>query len=76
MPTIEKTYIGEGCRGSACTLAHCADCDQCAQVGPGLLMVCADLGDGAFLSVLCDSCWHRRQYRAELERRRRARRSA
>jgi hypothetical protein len=32
-------------------------------------LVFADLGDGAMLAVLCDQCWHRMQYRAELKRR-------
>ncbi len=44
-------------------------CDDCHAVGR-LLIVWGDLGRGAFLAVLCDVCWHRRQYRAELERRR------
>lgn len=39
-------------------------------------MVVADLGEGAFLDILCETCWHRRQYRAELKRRLEERRSA
>jgi len=35
-----------------------------------LSIVAADLGNGAFLKILCATCWHRRQYRAELEERR------
>jgi hypothetical protein len=44
-------------------VAKCADCgtDQ------NLLIVCADVGFGAFLEVLCEVCWHRRQYRAHLQ---------
>jgi hypothetical protein len=44
-------------------------CEDCGSRGP-LLLVAADLGFGAFLALLCDTCWHRRQYRAELEKRR------
>lgn len=50
-------------------VAHCDDCGV-ADSSRQLLIVVADLGRGAFLAVLCDPCWHRRQYRAELERRR------
>lgn len=44
----------------------CQDCSSDAPAG-GLLIVSADLGNGAFLAVLCDICWHRRQYRAKLQ---------
>jgi hypothetical protein len=46
-------------------LVPCADCGAFHN----LLIVCADLGDGAFLDVLCATCWHRRQYLAELKKR-------
>ncbi len=46
-----------------CPDTHCADCDDCRQP---LLLVSADLGHGAFLSILCETCWHRRKYRAQL----------
>jgi len=46
--------------------AECQDCWTTEE----LLIVTADLGQGAFLAVLCETCWHRRQYRAELEKRR------
>lgn len=47
-------------------------CDNChGQLE--LSIVVADLGNGAFLRVLCATCWHRLQYRAHLlELRRRA----
>jgi hypothetical protein len=52
-------------------------CQDCGHANDGsLLMVSAELGDGAFLAVLCETCWHRRQYRAELQRRAIARRLA
>jgi len=44
----------------------CKDCGT----KDDLLIVSADLGKGAFLAVLCGVCWWRRQYRAELEKRR------
>jgi hypothetical protein len=44
----------------------CTDCGT----QENLLIVWADLGRGAFIKVLCEVCWHRRQYRAELEERR------
>ena len=43
-------------------------CEDCPALD-NLLIVVADLGEGAFLAVLCETCWHRRQYRAELEKR-------
>jgi hypothetical protein len=43
-------------------------CDDCGAI-EALLLVSADLGRGAFLAVLCETCWHRRQYRVELEQR-------
>jgi hypothetical protein len=46
-----------------------SSCDDCGATKQ-LLIVAADLGRGAFLAVLCETCWHRRQYRAELEKRR------
>lgn len=54
-------------------MSTCGDCNRSDD--QGLLMVVADLGDGAFVAVLCDLCWHRRKYRAELEARRAALRS-
>lgn len=51
-----------------CFASHCADCGGCGY-DQELNIVAADLGRGAFLKVLCDVCWHRRKYRAELERR-------
>lgn len=47
-------------------------CDDCGVPDDlfELHMIAADLGKGAFLKILCAVCWHRRQYRAELERRR------
>jgi hypothetical protein len=45
---------------------HCADCGSCDE---GLKLVAADLGEGAFLAVLCPVCWHRRQYKADLLKR-------
>jgi hypothetical protein len=47
------------------TLGACDDCGGREK----LLMVAADLGQGAFLAILCETCWHRRQYRAELIKR-------
>jgi len=44
-------------------------CQDCGEVDFPLLVV-ADLGQGAFLALLCDTCWHRRQYRAKLLKRR------
>ena len=46
--------------------SSCQDC----QTTEGVMIIAADLGLGAFLAVLCETCWHRRQYRAELEKRR------
>jgi hypothetical protein len=43
-------------------------CDKCG-TDKDLSLVCADLGRGAFLKILCDTCWHRMQYRADLEKR-------
>jgi hypothetical protein len=43
-------------------------CDKCG-TDKDLSLVCADLGRGAFLKILCDTCWHRMQYRAELIKR-------
>ncbi len=43
-------------------------CENCG-AAERLLLVAADLGQGAFLAVLCETCWHRRQYKAELESR-------
>jgi hypothetical protein len=45
--------------------ATCVDCGATKQ----LLFVMANLGRGAFVAILCETCWHRRRYRAELERR-------
>ncbi len=50
----------------------CQDCGQ-DEIAAELLLVAADLGEGAFLAVLCFLCWHRRLYRAELKRRLHAR---
>jgi len=47
---------------------HCDDCAH-AHRQHNMLIVAADLGEGAWLAVLCDGCWHRRQYRAELRKR-------
>jgi len=47
----------------------CQDCERGDDQGVPLLIVAADLGEGAFLAILCDVCWHRRQYRAELKSR-------
>lgn len=49
-------------------------CDDCGAAAERvqLLLVTADLGDGAFLATLCAVCWHRRCYRADLLERRRA----
>jgi hypothetical protein len=47
-------------------LLRCEDCNG----GDNLRIYSADLGKGAFIAVLCTTCWHRRQYRAELEQRR------
>lgn len=55
--------------GTRCSCCHCDDCGDFDPPG-GLLIVSADLGEGAFLAVLCAVCWHRRQYVAELKRRR------
>jgi len=56
--------------GKWCDFMHCDDCDRCGTFyGKRLALVAADLGKGAFCSVLCPDCWHRRQYRAELEQR-------
>lgn len=51
-----------------CDFAHCVDCGACQELDE-LLIVAADLGQGAFLTLLCGVCWHRRQYRAELRKR-------
>jgi hypothetical protein len=47
---------------------YAASCDDCGRndARSELQVVCADLGQGAFLRVLCADCWHRRQYRAKL----------
>ena len=48
------------------------DCVDCEGANPGDVFLCVgDFGQGAFLTVLCETCWHRRQYRAELHRRKR-----
>ncbi len=44
-------------------------CEDCGALD-NLSIVWADFGAGAFLALLCDTCWHRRQYRAELKDRR------
>lgn len=51
------------------------NCDDCGVSGDraALHMIAADLGAGAFLKVLCAVCWHRREYRAELEGRKASR---
>jgi len=41
------------------------ECDDCGVRGD-LLVVSADLGQGAFLALLCTTCWHRREYRGIL----------
>ncbi len=56
-----------------CPYNHCADCGECQMPLERLLLVTADLGDGAFLTMLCETCWWRRQYRAELKGRLRRR---
>ena len=43
-------------------------CDDCGAL-ERLAIACAELGEGAFLAILCDVCWHRRLYRAELKAR-------
>lgn len=51
-------------------------CDDCLRPWGDtkqLLIVWADLGEGAFLSILCFDCWHRREYLADLKSRRRKR---
>jgi hypothetical protein len=60
------TPLSEGWAEAADDGDQTLACDDCAQTA-ALLIVSADLGPGAFLAVLCDVCWHRRQYRAELE---------
>jgi len=50
-------------------LPSCEDCGKLATEEAPLDIIAADLGKGAFLAVLCESCWHRRQYRAELKKR-------
>jgi hypothetical protein len=54
-----------------------AACDDCRASGPevDLSLISANLGEGAFLRILCSICWHRRQYRARLERERTRRRA-
>jgi len=47
-------------------------CDDCG-TSDDLLIISADLGEGAFLAILCKQCWHRRQYRASLLKRKAAR---
>lgn len=50
-----------------CFASHCVDCGACGELGHvDLAIVAADLGEGAFLAVLCEVCWHRRKYRAHL----------
>jgi len=46
----------------------CEDCGM-SDEHQQLLLVWAELGDGAFVAILCDVCWHRRQYKAELRAR-------
>ena len=43
-------------------------CDICQgrEIHAELMIVSADLGEGAFLRVICSVCWHRMQYRAKL----------
>jgi hypothetical protein len=56
----------------------CEDCQLNSTVET-LYIVAADLGEGAFLKILCEQCWHRRKYRAALQARQdkqRARRRA
>ena len=48
---------------------RCGDCGN-REPHAELYMYAADLGEGAFLKVLCEVCWHRREYRAELKSRR------
>jgi len=51
-------------------MARCDACGGAEQLVGELNIISADLGEGAFLAVLCSKCWHRWQYRAELEKRR------
>jgi hypothetical protein len=46
-------------------------CDDCGstELEQEILLVAADLGEGAFLTILCVLCWHRRQYLAKLKAR-------
>ena len=44
------------------------ECDDC-EATEDLAITIADLGEGAFLAVLCPVCWHRREYRGDLQRR-------
>jgi hypothetical protein len=48
---------------------ECHDCHRFSKLDNDFLIVAADLGEGAFLDVLCPVCWHRRKYRADLKRR-------
>jgi hypothetical protein len=41
-------------------------CDRCGRDDKPIVIVFADLGEGAMLAVLCDTCWHRLQYRTKL----------
>lgn len=63
------------CLGPDCTSVHCEDCDACRLFDEDVYIVAANYGDGAFLAVLCATCDHRRQYRAELKKRLKARRA-
>lgn len=51
--------------------AECTDCGAHATDDRPLFMVCANYGRGAFLTVLCRQCDHRRWYRGQLLGRRR-----
>lgn len=57
---------------AASSVNACRDCgvtDESEQ----LAIVAADLGEGAFLAILCKTCLHRREYRHELRRRKQLR---
>ena len=58
-----------------CDLNHCADCGECQEPLERLYIIAADYGGGAFISILCATCDHRRRYRQELLKRREAARA-
>jgi len=57
-----------------CQASHCDKCGLCGAIH-SLSIVSADLGEGAFLRIYCDTCWHREKYQADLRRRRAAARA-